>query len=544
VVTVNETAPVLVLGPVLRYVGETAASIWLEADRACDVEVLGRRTRTFEVAGHYYALLVLDGLQPGSEQEYQVTLDGAVRWPDPGSQFPPSVLRTLESGRPQRLLFGSCRQAELPVPHGPDALDACARQLAGTPRDRWPDTMLLIGDQIYADETGPAARQFIAARRDPAVPPGYEAADFAEYCALYQEAWSEPAVRWLLSVVPTIMIFDDHDVHDDWNASAAWRAEFEAKAWWRPRITGAYQSYWIYQHLGNLSPAQLDADETWRQVRQGGDAAAVLREFALRADRGDDGIRFSVSRDFGNVRVVVIDSRSRRVIDDDSKRLMVDEAEWEWVTKSVAGDWDHVVLATSLPLLLPRGIHDVEAWNEAVCDGAWGKRFARMGERVRQALDLEHWAAFGRSFENFERLLSGLAAGAYGTAPSSVTVISGDVHNSYLAPATLPGAASRSATWQAVCSPVHNVLPTRFRRGYRFAESMAGGLVGATLARLAGVRKPGIRWRVSDGPWFDNMLATLEFDGRRARIRFDRAAGEEQGSARLEPVCETYLARP
>jgi hypothetical protein len=542
VVTVNETAPVLVLGPVLRYVGETAVSIWLETDRACDVQVLGRRAHTFEVAGHHYVLVVVDGLQPGSEQEYQVALDGVVRWPEPGSEFPPSVLRTLDPGRPQRLAFGSCRQVELPVPHGPDALDACARRLAGTPRDRWPDAMLLIGDQIYADETGPAARRFIAQRRDPAVPPGYEAADFAEYCALYQEAWSDPAMRWLLSVVPTIMIFDDHDVHDDWNSSAAWRAAFEAKPWWRARITGAYQSYWIYQHLGNLSPAELAADETWREVRQAGDAAAVLAGFALRADRRDAGIRFSVRRDFGNVRVVVIDSRSRRVIDDNSKRLMVDQAEWEWVTESVTGDWDHVVLATSLPLLLPRGIHGVEAWIEAVCDGAWGRRFARTGERVRQALDLEHWAAFGQSFENFERLLSGLGAGSFGTPPASVTVISGDVHNSYLAPASLPGTASRSAIWQAVCSPVHNVLPPRFRRGYQFAESAVGGLLGTALARLAGVRRPGIRWRVSRGPWFDNMLATLEFDGRRARISFDRATRDAHGGGQLEPACETDLA--
>ena len=116
------------------------------------------------------------------------------------------------------------------------------------------------------------------------------------------------------------------------------------------------------------------------------------------------------------------------------------------------------------------------------------------------------------------------------------------MHNSYLAPASLPGTASRSAIWQAVCSPVHNVLPPRFRRGYQFAESAPGGVLGTALARLAGVRKPGIRWRVSHGPWFDNMLATLEFDGRRARIRFDRATRDARGSGQLEPVCETDLA--
>ena len=62
-----ETAgPALVLGPMLRYVGETEATVWVEADQECEVEVLGRRARTFAVAGHHYGLVVLDGLAPGS----------------------------------------------------------------------------------------------------------------------------------------------------------------------------------------------------------------------------------------------------------------------------------------------------------------------------------------------------------------------------------------------------------------------------------------------------------------------------------------------
>jgi len=146
-------------------------------------------------------------------------------------------------------MFGSCRVAELPVPakararerheqeHGTDALIACARQLPGVPRERWPDVLLLIGDQVYADNPGPLTRRFISGRRDPSAPPGYEVADFTEYCVLYREAWSEPAIRWLLSVIPTAMIFDDHDVHDDWNTSAQWRREYADKPWWRSRST-------------------------------------------------------------------------------------------------------------------------------------------------------------------------------------------------------------------------------------------------------------------------------------------------------------------
>src|SRR5207245_7303161 len=56
------------------------------------------------------------------------------------------------------------------------------------------------------------------------------------------------------------------DLHDDWNISASWRRDYQAKPWWPERISAAFQTYWIYQHLGNLSPADLAKDELWRQV--------------------------------------------------------------------------------------------------------------------------------------------------------------------------------------------------------------------------------------------------------------------------------------
>ncbi|MGZ4666761.1 MAG: DUF7800 domain-containing protein, partial [Frankiaceae bacterium] len=42
----------LVLGPLLRFVEETRATVWVETDRPCTVDVLGCRARTFHVAGH------------------------------------------------------------------------------------------------------------------------------------------------------------------------------------------------------------------------------------------------------------------------------------------------------------------------------------------------------------------------------------------------------------------------------------------------------------------------------------------------------------
>jgi hypothetical protein len=571
--TTGEAAgPELLLGPMLRYVSETEATIWVETDRECEVAVLGHRASTFQVAGHHYGLVVIEGLTPGSEHEYQVTLDGTVRWPLAGSGFPPSVLRTLSEGRPARLAFGSCRVAEIAPfnldrkarrrreagqsqagDDGIDALAAAAAVLAGSPSDSWPDVLLMIGDQVYADEPGPAARRFIADHRPgrPAsgaagAPPADEVADFAEYCALYREAWSTPAVRWLFSVVPTAMIFDDHDVHDDWNTSASWRRAVAALPWWPARIESAFESYWVYQHLGNLSPAELAADPTWGKVCQPGDAAVVLADLAHRADQREPGVRWSVRRSFGQVLVVLLDSRSRRVVDG-NPRLMTDEGEWRWLTESVSGDWAHVVIATSVPPLLPRGIHSLEAWTERLCGGVWGRQAARFGERLRREFDLEHWPAFGASFTELERLLTRLATGrlsAHGQPPFSVTLISGDIHHSYLAAVDLPvaGAGQASAVHEAVCSPFHQAMPSKMRYAQRLASTRASGLIGTAVAALAGAHVPGAGWRITEGPWFTNMIATLEFEGRTARIRFDQAAADRSGEPSLSAAAEARLS--
>jgi hypothetical protein len=38
------------------------------------------------------------------------------------------------------------------------------------------------------------------------------------------------------------------------------------------------------------------------------------------------------------------------------------------------------------------------------------------------------------------------------------------------------------------------------------------------------------------------MLSVLEFDGRQARIRFERTTPDVTGSPHLQPVCETELS--
>ena len=178
--------PNLILGPLLRYAGERDATVWVETDGACEVEVRLRdgssdrsehRARTFHVEGHHYALVHVTGLTPGERYEYEVLLDGERRWPEPGSPFPPSVIRAHDPNATFSLAFGSCR-VSLPnrAPYtltksqdkrgrGTGALSTLARRMQSEPVGQWPDALLMLGDQIYADIVSPGTLDFIRQRR-------------------------------------------------------------------------------------------------------------------------------------------------------------------------------------------------------------------------------------------------------------------------------------------------------------------------------------------------------------------------------------------
>src|SRR3954468_21986466 len=104
----------LLLGPLLRYAGTEDATVWVETDAPCRVEVRiegadACARHTFAVSGHHYALLHCRGLRPATTSAYEVLLDGERVWPEADTSFPPSVIRTHngDSGGETRILFGS-----------------------------------------------------------------------------------------------------------------------------------------------------------------------------------------------------------------------------------------------------------------------------------------------------------------------------------------------------------------------------------------------------------------------------------------------------
>ena len=237
----------LLLGPLLRYTGAPRRPSGSRPTGRARSRCSAHRAATFHVEGHHYALVVIDELEPGSVTPYDVRLDGERVWP-PGRRPPaerdPHPRRT--SGRP-----GSCsaragsarrsaavharRRSEHPEGVEIDALWAFSRRLQAG-REPWPDCLLLLGDQVYADEVSPETLAFI---REPPGRVGSRPASRSPTsrstrgCTARRGA--TPTSAGCSSTVPSTMIFDDHDVHDDWNISEAWVRDMRAQPWWGER---------------------------------------------------------------------------------------------------------------------------------------------------------------------------------------------------------------------------------------------------------------------------------------------------------------------
>ena len=271
------------------------------------------------------------------------------------------------------MAFGSCRTS---VPHDAEGNDAarCRRparlrlppEPAPTPARRTGRTWcVFLGDQVYADETIRGDAEFIASRRSLDEPPGEELKDYEEYAHLYWLAWTDPLNRWLLSTLPSAMIFDDHDIRDDWNtsqrlaprdgrrrrggttaSSAAWRrtGSTSTSATSSPERAGAEDEMWqrIAGHARPRAEDELDLTEVLDDLRRPrrrapGDLPLELRP---RPRRVPAGRRRLAGRAGARARTAARSSTTTR---------------WPGSTSSCSGDVDHLFIGTSLPFLMAPG---------------------------------------------------------------------------------------------------------------------------------------------------------------------------------------------
>src|SRR5262249_6669806 len=113
----------LLIGPLLRRIVGTRATVWVETSAPAVVTVRAANgasgsAPTFSAYDHHYALVVVKGLAPDRAATYEVLIDDEMVWPVPEYNFPPSVIRTRatdDRDQPVRLTFGSCRKTTEPA---------------------------------------------------------------------------------------------------------------------------------------------------------------------------------------------------------------------------------------------------------------------------------------------------------------------------------------------------------------------------------------------------------------------------------------------
>jgi hypothetical protein len=305
--------------------------------------------------------------------------------------------------------------------------------------------------------------------------PGVHAADYAEYSALYEQAWSTTHARKALAHVPSYMIFDDHEVTDDWNADAGWMGIVHTKSdpyrLWPMTMTDALSSYWVYQGWGNLSPDAWKSDPRVQILQRckeaGRDALPELRrlvfERAIRPTEPGAGrsqkLAWNYALPTGDVPFLVVDLRTDRDVNGSGG---LSPERLQWLERSLLQSKSPAAfIVLCVPFLMPDPM--LFAFRNPGFTGTLAG--ARSTDEFKRGSDIEHPAG-NPVWDQIKALLTKLQR----SSPlKTLVMISGDIHFSCNLDGQLPGASRPPRLLQLVSSGLQQKIST----------SKQGKLIGA-----------------------------------------------------------------
>lgn len=370
------------------------------------------------------------------------------------------------------------------------------------------------------------------------------------------------------------MIFDDHEINDDWNITRDWVRAHRTPTALR-QITDGLMAYWVYQGAGNLQPRKWAADERMRLLNPRiepliGDVTDRLRRLCQNYVTGRRQASWGYAIDAGGTRIAVADTRMHRKLT--GHRLMMNDPTWDEFTHLAKSHVQRrVILITPGPLLLPQPLHDLQSWIadkiendpslfERILTGAAGAAAGGLtgaivggiigfavggpggalvgagigagvgatagffleeiiekiiGGRIAD-LDIELWPVFPTSFNRMVRLLEDLADGRGTVRKTFISILGGDVHFSYAMRGELLRSQSRRSVWHLTLSPTGNLLDES-RDDVKTLKALMGGDFSART-ELNLLKMSGIYYRPD---FVDQQLRHLQWyplapDGSRA----------------------------
>lgn len=246
------------------------------------------------------------------------------------------------------------------------------------------------------------------------------------------------AVRRLLAHLPVAMIFDDHDITDDWNLSREWEEIAYGHPFSRRVIGNALLAYAINQAWGN----QPDVLEGTLAALQG-----ALSEPGRPAH--DDCIDLLLRFDAWHYcwptspPLVVIDSRTHRWRSESAARKPSGLMDWEALTdlQQTLRGHSAVLLVSSAPIFGVKLIETIQ------------RMFTWIGKPLM--VDAENWMAHPGAAEAILNIFR------HPKTPQHFVVLSGDVHYSFVYDVELRGRNHGPDIWQICSSGLRNEFPPR-----------------------------------------------------------------------------------
>lgn len=246
-------------------------------------------------------------------------------------------------------------------------------------------------------------------------------------------------VRRLLAHLPSAMIFDDHDVTDDWNLTAEWEQTAYNHDFSRRIIGNALISYLLCQGWGN-TPERFDK--------------ALLQQAGLTfANSGSEQhqqfitnlLRFNQWHYQWPTEppLLVLDTRTRRWRSEVAMNNPSGLLDWEAITElqqDLIGH-DAVVLVSPAPVFGVKLIESIQ------------KVFTFFGKPL--LVDAENWMAHRGTAHALINIFR------HPKTPKNFIILSGDVHYSFVYEVNLRGHQRGPDIWQITSSGLKNQFPSR-----------------------------------------------------------------------------------
>jgi len=457
--TINTDHPPLIAGPILR--------LRLHLDQPLPVD---------RWIGYDIGLHINDDLRWLAQTAPSICYEGRQR--------PEFVFKS----RVDQLLHGSCRKPHFDGRDGLLVVDELLSKARAEGVEQQPALLLCTGDQVYTDDVaGPlltAIMQVIdqlglvseslpddhldapidsqSLRDDPhyyhrseLLPArgehsGIKKVLFKKQQQHYQSQLAKiqrfreglPRVRRVLANVPTYMIFDDHDITDDWNLSLSWERSAYEEPLARRVVGNALIGYFLCQGWGN-APENFD-QKLIRDVREtmAGGNDKRHDELIGRLLKFEDW-KYTIDT---QPRVVVLDTRTQRWHSPTSPDWPSGLMDWE----SLAEAQQQLVGQRAVILVSPAPIFGVKLIEVVQRILTWCS--------LSLTVDAENWMAHRGSASAMLNIFN------HRKTPENFIILSGDVHYSCVSDILLRGVEDSPSIWQITSSGISNEFPARLLR--------------------------------------------------------------------------------